>query len=65
MAGFGVAARGRLSVATDSPTGPLPASAQPAAGGWLDTSSAAFWVAVWFVVLLFIVYAVFHGLLFS
>jgi hypothetical protein len=62
MAGFGVAAKGRVSVVTDSPTGMLPPGVQ--SSSWLDTDSASFWVAVWFFVLLGLVYLVFHGLLF-
>lgn len=64
MAGFGVAAKGRISVVSDSPTGALPPGVTSDAAGWLDTGAAPFWVALWFVVLLLVIYAVFHGLIF-
>lgn len=62
MAGFGVAAKARVSVVSEQPTGMLPPGVQ--SSNWLDTGSATFWVVVWFVVLLGLVYLVFHGLLF-
>jgi hypothetical protein len=64
MAGFGVAAKARIAVVSDTPTGALPPGVSSAGSQWLDTSSPAFWVGVWFLVLLGLVYLVFHGLIF-
>jgi len=72
MAGYGVAAKGGASVSLVSDT---PSTAAGVAGGYignvsngigslLDTSSPTFWVAVWFLILLGVIYAIFHGLLF-
>ncbi|MFI5354975.1 MAG: hypothetical protein ACHQX0_05135 [Desulfobaccales bacterium] len=72
MAGYGVAAKGGASVALVSDT---PTTAAGVAGGYignvssglgslLNTSSPTFWVAAWFLVLLGVIFAIFHGLLF-
>lgn len=64
MPGFGVAAKGRISVVTDTPSPSLPPGVLQGPS-WLDTSSASFWVLLWALVLIGVIYAVFHGLIFG
>lgn len=64
MAGFGVAAKARVSVVTDTPIAQIPPGIAQGPD-WLDTSSASFWVLLWALILIGVVYAVVHGLIFG
>jgi hypothetical protein len=66
MAGFGAGARagGSISVVSDNPNLGAAQAYGQGTSSWLDTSSASFWALVWFALLVGVIYAVFHGLLF-